>query len=134
LETKLLTAQPAITAPASIVFDLDGTLADTAPDLAGAMNAVLRQAGRPELPVAHVRQMVGRGARILIETGFQATGGAPDPAHMDAMFDNFIAHYRENIDTASRLFPGAREAIEGLRASGALVGVCTNKPNCCCSG
>jgi phosphoglycolate phosphatase len=114
--------------PASIVFDLDGTLADTAPDLAGAMNAVLREAGRPELPVGHVRKMVGRGARVLIETGFRASGGVPGEANMDAMFEHFIAHYRENIDQTTRLFPGARETVAALGAHGHRLGVCTNKP------
>jgi phosphoglycolate phosphatase len=112
----------------TVVFDLDGTLADTAPDLAGAMNAVLVEAGRPALPVDHVRRMVGRGARILIETGFKATGAAVDGAQLDAMLSHFLEHYAENIDRTSKLFPGAREAVAALKADGCRVGVCTNKP------
>jgi phosphoglycolate phosphatase len=111
-----------------VIFDLDGTLADTAPDLAGAMNAVLVEAGRSPLPVAHVRKMVGRGARVLIETGFKATGPAVEGARLEAMVQHFLEHYRENIDRTSRLFPGAREAVERLAARGAKLGVCTNKP------
>lgn len=114
--------------PPAIVFDLDGTLAETAPDLAGAMNAVLRESGRPELPVAHVRKMVGRGARVLIETGFNATGAAVEGEKLSAMVDRFLDHYRENIASSSHLFPGAREAVTRLDAQGTKLGVCTNKP------
>jgi phosphoglycolate phosphatase len=111
----------------ALVFDLDGTLADTAPDLAGAMNAVLREAGRPELPLSAVRAMVGRGARVLIEKGFSASGGAPSGPGLDAYVARFLEHYRENIVSGSRLFPGVRETIARLTQSAAL-GVCTNKP------
>jgi phosphoglycolate phosphatase len=114
--------------PISVVFDLDGTLAETAPDLAGAMNAVLRSAGRPELPVAHVRQMVGRGARVLIETGFAATGSHVEPNKLDAYFDQFIAHYADHIADTSHLFPEARETVAALASAGHRLGVCTNKP------
>lgn len=114
--------------PISVVFDLDGTLAETAPDLAGAMNAVLREAGRPELPVTHVRHMVGRGARVLIETGFKATGAPVPDERLDAMFQHFLSHYREHICDTSHLFPGARETVGALGAAGYKLGVCTNKP------
>jgi phosphoglycolate phosphatase len=118
----LLNPQPAI------VFDLDGTLADTAPDLAGAMNAVLRDAGRAELLVSHVRNMVGRGARLLIETGFKATGTPVEGPALDFMMTQFLDHYRDNIATTSRLFPGAREAVARLSTTGCKLGICTNKP------
>jgi phosphoglycolate phosphatase len=122
-------SQPAVAkGPRTIVFDLDGTLADTAPDLAGAMNAVLRAEGRHELPVGHVRKMVGRGARVLIETGFKATGAPVDGGELDRMVAAFLVHYEANIDKTSRLFPGAREAVAGLAADGHKLGVCTNKP------
>lgn len=114
--------------PISVVFDLDGTLAETAPDLAGAMNAVLRSAGRPELPVSHVRTMVGRGAKVLIETGFAATGAAVEPEKLDPMFHEFLAHYRDHIADTSHLFPLARETVAALGLAGHKLGVCTNKP------
>jgi phosphoglycolate phosphatase len=114
--------------PISVVFDLDGTLAETAPDLAGAMNAVLRAEGRPELPLAHVRKMVGRGARVLIETGFAATGAPVAGERLNGMVDKFLAHYRDNIANNSHLFAGAREAVAELARQKHLVGICTNKP------
>lgn len=114
--------------PISVVFDLDGTLAETAPDLAGAMNAVLRAEGRTELPLAHVRQMVGRGARVLIETGFAATGPAVSKERLDGLVETFIAHYRDHIADTSHLFPGARDIVSTLGAAGHKLGICTNKP------
>ena len=114
--------------PVSVVFDLDGTLAETAPDLAGAMNAVLAASGRPALPVAHVRHMVGRGARVLIETGFAATGGPVDSSRMDELFEMFLKHYESHVADTSHLFNGARATVEALGADGHLLGICTNKP------
>ena len=114
--------------PLSLVFDLDGTLVDTAPDLAGAMNAVLIKSGRPPVPPAEVRHMVGRGARALIERGFEVTGGAVDPAEIDAHFDHFIAYYGDHIADASVAFPGVRPVLTRLKAAGHRLGVCTNKP------
>lgn len=114
--------------PISIVFDLDGTLAETAPDLAGAMNAVLRSEGRRDLPVAHVRHMVGRGARVLIETGFMATGAPVQGDRLDELFARFLDHYREHVCDTSHLFPGVRETVARLQGAGHRLGVCTNKP------
>lgn len=114
--------------PLSLIFDLDGTLVDTAPDLAGAMNAVLLKNGRPPVPPAEVRHMVGRGARALIERGFEVTGGPVNPEEMDRHFDHFIDHYGEHVADASVPFPGVREVLTRLRADGHKLGVCTNKP------
>lgn len=114
--------------PLSLVFDLDGTLVDTAPDLAGAMNAVLVANARPPVPPEEVRHMVGRGARALIERGFEVTGGSVNPAEMDAHFDHFIAHYGAHVADASVPFPGVREVLTRLKAAGHRLGVCTNKP------
>jgi len=114
--------------PLSLVFDLDGTLVDTALDLAGAMNAVLLANGRPPVPPTEVRHMVGRGARALIERGFEVTGGPVDPADLDRHFDDFILHYGANVAVASVPFPGVREVLTRLKAAGHRMGVCTNKP------
>lgn len=114
--------------PLTLIFDLDGTLVDTAPDLAGAMNAVLLKNGRPPVPPAEVRHMVGRGARALIERGFEVTGGPVDPAEMDAHFDHFITYYGDHVADASAPFPEVREVLTRLKAAGHELGVCTNKP------
>lgn len=114
--------------PLSLVFDLDGTLVDTAPDLAAAMNAVLIANGRPPVPAAEVRHMVGHGARALIARGFEVTGGAADPAAMDAFFAQFIAYYSQHIADASVPFPHVRAVLTRLKAAGHRLGVCTNKP------
>jgi phosphoglycolate phosphatase len=110
----------------AIVFDLDGTLVDTAPDLATAMNAVLAEAGRPALPLDTVRHLVGRGARTLIGRGFSTTGADAAPEKLDAYVKSFLAHYRENI-ASSKPYPHVPETLTAL-AREASLGVCTSKP------
>ncbi len=110
----------------AIVFDLDGTLVDTAPDLAAAMNAVLSEAGRPALPLDTVRHLVGRGARTLIGRGFSVTGAPAAPEKLDGYVNSFLAHYRENI-ASSRPYPNVPETLTAL-VSEASLGVCTSKP------
>jgi phosphoglycolate phosphatase len=111
----------------AVVFDLDGTLVDTAPDLAAATNHVLARHGRRPVSVDEVRAMVGRGARKLIERGFARTGEPVDMAHMEDLYRLFIDHYRENIVAASRPFPGTVNVLERCREAGFVVGICTNK-------
>ncbi|MFI4965743.1 MAG: phosphoglycolate phosphatase [Caulobacterales bacterium] len=113
---------------AVIAFDLDGTLVDTAPDLVGTLNAILAEEGLSPLAMAHARDLIGHGARRLLERGYQAAG-APLPAErMPELFDRFLAHYLAHIADQSRPFPGAVAAVEALRAKGARVALCTNKP------
>jgi phosphoglycolate phosphatase len=114
--------------PESVIFDLDGTLVDTAPDLTAALNAVLIRAGRSTVPLDEVRHMVGRGARALIERAMAETGPPADAAAMDDMFRHFLEHYEANISATSRPFAGAEAVVGRLSARGHLVGVCTNKP------
>lgn len=111
-----------------IVFDLDGTLVDTAPDLCRAMNHVLGEVGRPAVPVEQVRHMVGQGARKLIERGLQATGGLGPDIEIERLIAVFLDHYGANIAAASRPFDGAVALLERLSAQGAVLGLCTNKP------
>lgn len=113
---------------ARVVFDLDGTLVDSAPDLAAAMNHVLAGMGRPTLPEASVRAMVGAGARALIERGLGATGGVPADFDMAPALARFLDWYGANIVRATRPFPGAEALLDGLAASGIALGLCTNKP------
>jgi phosphoglycolate phosphatase len=109
---------------ATIVFDLDGTLVDTAPDLTNALNHVLTAHGYASVPSAAVREAVGRGARAMIE---EALRGAAAPTQVDNMLADFLAHYEANIATESRPFPGAVAALERLAAAGARLALCTNK-------
>ena len=114
-------------AGATIAFDLDGTLVDTAPDLVGTLNVLLAAEGLSPLPLAEARPFIGRGARWLIERGFAAAGAPLDPARIQDLFERFIAHYEAHIADESRPFPGCVAALDALRAQGARLAVCTNK-------
>jgi phosphoglycolate phosphatase len=109
---------------ATIVFDLDGTLVDTAPDLTNALNDVLIRRGHAPVSAAVVRSAVGQGARIMIEEGLRRAGVTGD---IDRMLAEFLVHYEANIAKESRPFPGAVPALARLRAEGARLAVCTNK-------
>lgn len=114
-------------APPIAVFDLDGTLADTAGDLVGTLNVILGQEGLAPLPVAQARDMIGVGARALIERGFEAAGKELAPARLDELYRQFMVHYGENICIRTELFPGVERALDRLEAAGFLLAVCTNK-------
>lgn len=111
----------------TIVFDLDGTLVDTAPDLIGTLNVLLAEEGHPALPLDEARPFIGRGARWLIERGFTAAGAPLAPERVPDLFDRFIARYLAHIADESRPFPGVVAALEVMRGAGAKLCVCTNK-------
>ena len=115
------------TAP-TLIFDLDGTLADTSPDLLGATNAVLAARGRPRLDLDHLRHMVGFGAVALITQAMQAGGAPVAEGDMPALVEIFLDHYRHHIADGTRLFPGVAETLAVLKLDGARLGVLTNKP------
>jgi phosphoglycolate phosphatase len=108
----------------TIVFDLDGTLVDTAPDLTNALNAVLTQRGHAPVPREIIRATVGRGAKIMIEEALRLAGLEGD---VDEMLADFLVYYEANIAVESRPFPGTVEALEGLSSLGTTLAVCTNK-------
>lgn len=112
---------------ATIAFDLDGTLVDTAPDLVGALNIILAQESLPPLPFDEVRLMVGRGARALLERGFAAAGAPLDAQQAPALVQRFIDVYLARIADESAPFPGVVEVLTDLKAAGAKLVVCTNK-------
>jgi len=112
----------------ALIFDLDGTLADTAPDLLGATNAVLVAKGRPMLDLTSLRHMVGFGARALIAQAMEASGAPVTDEEMPPLVEIFLDHYRRHIADGSRLFPGVVETLDQLKAGGAALGVLTNKP------
>ncbi|MDQ8728636.1 HAD-IA family hydrolase [Bradyrhizobium sp. LHD-71] len=110
-----------------LVFDLDGTLVDTAPDLIGALNVILEQEGIPELPLSTARNMIGGGARKLIERGLEAAGRDCTVAEIDRMMKDFIAYYADHIADQSQPFEGLESALDTLATKGAAFAVCTNK-------
>ncbi|HUO89095.1 MAG TPA: HAD-IA family hydrolase [Rhizomicrobium sp.] len=112
----------------ALIFDLDGTLVDTAPDLLGATNAVLRSEGRREVDPETLRHMVGFGARSLITQAMAATGTPAEDARLPELVDRFLVHYRVHIADASVAFPGVEETLTELEAEGARLAVLTNKP------
>lgn len=109
----------------TVLFDLDGTLADTAPDLGFALNTLRREHGRPPLPAAPIRAAASHGARALIELGFGLT---PDHPGYPPLRVRFLELYRQHICTHTTLFPGMAALIEALRVRGLRWGVVTNKP------
>lgn len=112
---------------AVIAFDLDGTLVDTAPDLVGTLNLLLQEEGLAPLPLDEARPFIGRGAKWLIERGFQAADAMLAPERVPGLFDRFIAHYLAHIADESRPFPGVATALADMKTAGAKLAVCTNK-------
>ena len=113
--------------PPLAIFDLDGTLADTAGDLMGALNAVLDRDGIAPLPVDQARTLLGAGGRALIERGFAVSGRSLEKDRLEVLFRDFLAHYEAHIADHSRLFPGVSEALDELERAGWRFAVCTNK-------
>jgi phosphoglycolate phosphatase len=111
----------------TIVFDLDGTLIDTAPDLIRCTNHALGRAGLAPVPPELVRPVISLGARRMILRGLELHGHAPSAAEIDHLFEDFIAHYVETIAEQSRPFPHLIETLDALTEQGATLAVCTNK-------
>jgi len=126
--TDIYTMNPANTSPITILFDLDGTLVHSAPDLQDALNRLLVREGRGELELVPVQMMIGDGVRKLVERGLKATGDVPDEAALDRLTEDFIADYEPNSAVKTRPFPGAVEAVKTLKEAGHSMAVCTNKP------
>ncbi len=110
------------------VFDLDGTLADTAGDLIAAANATAAAAGWGALDPQRDRTVAGQGGRALLAAARARAGLAPDPASVEAQVAPFLAVYERGIAARTRLFPGAEACLDALEAGGWRLGVCTNKP------
>lgn len=119
--------KPGELAGATVVFDLDGTLVDTAPDLLRALNQTLDLEGLPRAPASQLRHLVGQGARVLIERGAALAGARFSDARLAQLTEAFIQFYRADIARESLPFAGAREALQALREGGATLSVCTNK-------
>ena len=114
-----------MTAP-DLVFDLDGTLIDSAPDLAAAINRLLGSQGRRELALAEITRMIGDGVAVLVRRAYQATGGLPDD--LAACTERYLAIYGDALADLTAPYPGVVETLELLARSGHRMAVCTNKP------
>ena len=111
----------------TVVFDLDGTLVDTAPDLIDTLNVVLAREGLPPVDYARARNMIGGGARRMIESGLRFEGRPATVGTVDRLFGEFIAHYSAHIADRSRPFPGLDQALDRLADRNCRFAVCTNK-------
>lgn len=110
-----------------VVFDLDGTLADTAGDLIGTLNLILQEEGLEPILLRSARDLIGAGAKALIARGFAASGRDLAPQRHEALFHRFLALYEQHLADSSVLFPGVAEALGQLSAAGCELAVCTNK-------
>ncbi|MFO1136586.1 MAG: HAD hydrolase-like protein [Rhodoblastus sp.] len=110
-----------------LVFDLDGTLAETAGDLVGTLNFILRREGVAPIDMSDARFMLGAGAKALIQRGYAAQNIALAPARLQQLFGDFLAHYEAHIADHSFLFPGVVAALDRFEAAGWAFAVCTNK-------
>ena len=111
----------------TVVFDLDGTLVDTAPDLINALNYILAREGMPPVPLQSARMMIGAGARKLLERGLELDGRTVALEELDRLTRDFIAYYADHIADASRPFDGLESALDDLAGRGYRFAVCTNK-------
>jgi phosphoglycolate phosphatase len=116
-----------MTSTGIVVFDLDGTLVDTAPDLVSALNHVLGREGLPPVPVDSARKAIGAGARRMIERGLELEGRFATPDDVTRLTGDFIDYYAAHIADASRPFEGLESALDDLAARGYCLAVCTNK-------
>lgn len=120
---------PELFARASIAFDLDGTLVDTAPDLVRALNEVVSLHGIGEVQLDDVRAMVGLGARNLIQRAFAREQKSLTESLTDELLGAFITAYKSDIARRSTIFPGVVATLEQMQSAGATLSVCTNKPS-----
>ncbi len=110
-----------------VVFDLDGTLVDSAPDIRGAANALLDDLGLERLDAAETRSFVGNGIPKLVERMMAARDITFTKARQGDLTRKFVAHYEQKPVDLSTLYPGVRTALESLKARGSALGICTNK-------
>lgn len=115
-----------MTAPA-IVFDLDGTLVESAPDLAATTNVLLARRGRRQVELSELRSMVGKGARVMLDKAFAATGEPASDAELKQMIPEYLEYYGEHVSDLTLPFPGVIKALDTLKERGCPLGVCTNK-------
>ncbi len=113
----------------TLLFDLDGTLVDSAPDVCGAVNHVFAEAGLPAIAVDRIKGYLGHGARVLIERAVADMDENRDTETLDRLTHAFLAYYADHPVVSSTVFPGVFDALETLRGEGATMAICTNKPS-----
>ena len=111
----------------TIVFDLDGTLVDTAPDLIDTLNVILTRHGVAPVAFAQARTMIGAGVKPLLQRGLASKGVTLPPDEIDRLFAEYLDVYAAHIADRSRPFPGAEAALDALAAQGCRLAICTNK-------
>lgn len=114
--------------PAAVVFDLDGTLIDSADDLGAAANRLLAAEGRRPLTGTEVRRFIGDGSRVFVQRAWAATGLPADDSALDGLVPRFVAEYESDVAGNTRPYPGAIETVARLKTAGLKLAVCTNKP------
>ncbi|MEP3275236.1 MAG: phosphoglycolate phosphatase [Stappiaceae bacterium] len=110
-----------------LIFDLDGTLVDTAPDLVGTLNWVLQEQGIGTVPLEQARNFIGQGARAMLKMGFNTRGISLSGDQLETHVAQFLEHYQANISQNSRPFPGVLDAMNRFSSAGWQLAVCTNK-------
>lgn len=116
-----------MTSPQAIIFDLDGTLIDSAPDIHAAMNVALRELDRKALDLATVISFIGNGIEHLVALSLRATGGMDSALHQKTVA-SVLAYYSAHTTTLTRTYPGVVETLDAANTAGVPMGVCTNKP------
>lgn len=111
----------------SVLFDLDGTLVDSAPDLGRALNHVLTHNGMDPVRLEDVRVFVGQGARVLLQRGFAHYDRTPSDDELDKAMEQFLAYYHDNICIDSVTYDGVEDVLKELSSTGVTMAVCTNK-------
>ncbi len=112
----------------ALIFDLDGTLIDSAPDVCASVNRVLVETGRRELTLEETKEMIGWGGRVLVEKAMAMTGEAGTPDDIDHLLKGFLDNYAAHPVERTTVFPGVMKALERFEADGVNMGICTNKP------
>ncbi len=113
--------------PKAIIFDLDGTLVDSAPEIATALNSAMAEIGQPPFPLTEVQTFIGGGASVALKRALAARGTSIDDATFDAMMTSFYKVYAQVSEAGNGLYPGVKETLGELQRRGMPLGVCTNK-------